>query len=148
MNYNISKLFDELVDAWNRHDQNKILSYCDEGIVWRDYSFPQPYVGLEGVRKVFKMWDTAFPDFRVRVSTKLVADDIVAMQMEFTGTHTGKLKAPDMEVAPTNKKITVTGAIFNRFKNGKLIQVDDYPDLQGLLTQLGIQSVHAEEHRL
>lgn len=147
MNYNISKLFDEFVEAINRHDLNKTVNYCDEKVVWRDYSFPEPFIGHQGFQNALKMWETAFPDFKVRILNKLVGDDIIAVQMEFTGTHTGHLRMPDLELAPTNKKIKNTGATFLKFRNGKVFQVDDYPDVQGLLVQLGIQPVHADEHR-
>lgn len=145
MNYNTSKLFDELIEAWNNHDLEKALTYYDENIKWRDYSFPEPFLGIEGAKRFFNIWNTAFPDFRIKVLTKLVGEDIVAMEMEFSGTHSGSLHLPDMDLPPTNKKIVVRDANFSKFKNGKLIEVSDYPDVQGMMVQLGIQPVHAEQ---
>jgi len=145
MNYNTSKLFDELLDAWNRHDVQKAVSYYHEDIVWRDYSMPESFEGIDGATQVYKMWVTAFPDLQIRVLNKLVGDDIVAVQFEFTGTHTGPLNGPDMNVPPTNRKVTVSDAAFCKFRNGKLIEVHDYPDVQGFMTQLGLHQPQAEQ---
>lgn len=147
MNHNISKLFDEFVETINRHDLSKAVTYCDEKVLWRDFSFSEPFTGQEAVKKSFKMWETAFPDFKVRILNKLVADDVIAIEMEFTGTHKGLLRTPDLELTPTNRKVKNTGASFIKFKNGKILQVNDYPDVQGMFVQLGIQPAHADEHR-
>jgi steroid delta-isomerase-like uncharacterized protein len=144
MTHNISKLFDQLLDAWNRHDAKSAASFYDENIVWRDYSIPQPFKGIEGATKIFEMWEKAFPDFKIRVINKIVGEDMVAFQMEFTGTHTGPIEFPGMVIPATNKKITGTDANFLKFRNGKLYEVHDYPDVQGMMAQLGLETVQEQ----
>ena len=141
MTNNISQLFDQLLDAWNRHDAKSAAKFYDENIVWKDYSMPEPFTGIEGATRVFKMWDTAFPDFKIRVLNKLVGEDMIAFQMEFTGTHTGPLEFPDMQIPATHKKVTGTDANFLKFRNGKLYEVHDYPDVQGMMAQLELQTI-------
>jgi steroid delta-isomerase-like uncharacterized protein len=141
MTYNISQQFDQLLDAWNRHDAKSAASFYDENIIWKDYSMPEPFRGIEGATKVFTMWDKAFPDFKIRVLNKLVGEDMIAFQMEFTGTNTGPLDFPDMQIPATSKKVTSTDASFLKFRNGKLIEVHDYPDVQGMMAQLELQTI-------
>jgi steroid delta-isomerase-like uncharacterized protein len=141
MTQNISQVYDQLLDAWNRHDAKSAANFYDENIAWKDYSLPEAFRGIEGATKIFELWNKAFPDFKIRVLNKFVAEDMIAIQMEFTATNSGPLELPDMQVPATNKRITVSGANFLKFRNGKLFEVHDYPDVNGMMTQLGLQQV-------
>jgi steroid delta-isomerase-like uncharacterized protein len=143
MNLNISKLHEELIEAWNRHDLKKVVPYYDENIVWKDMAFPQPFKGIQGASQYFNLWLQAFPDFKLRVVNRLVVEDMIAFEFEFTGTHTGILRLPGMELPPTNKMIKTFNANFAKIKNGKLFEVTNYPDVQGLMVQLGVQPMQA-----
>lgn len=144
---NISNVFDELIKTWNQHDADAAATYYDENISWRDYSLSQPFRGVEEATAAFKSYVKAFPDLQLKILNKLVAEDMVAIQIEFTGTNTGPFEFPGFTFPPTNKKVVTTDAIFLKFRNGKLIEVHDYPDVQGMMEQLGLQPDHAEQQQ-
>jgi predicted ester cyclase len=145
MNANdVIKLNDAVMDSWNRHDTKKFLTYCDENIVWRDSASPEPTRGKAGAGDFFNMWTTAFPDFRIKTLNQVANDDSIAVEIEFTGTNTGPLKMGDQpEIPATNRKVTNNGCYFGKVKNGKFTEVHTYPDLAGMMVQLGLQEAHA-----
>ena len=145
MNANdVIKLNDAVMDSWNRHDTKKFLTYCDENIVWRDSASPEPMRGKAGAEEFFNMWTTAFPDFRLKTLNQVANDDSIAVEIEFTGTNTGPLKMGDQpEIPATNRKVTNNGCYFGKVKNGKFTEVHTYPDLAGMMVQLGLQEAHA-----
>jgi steroid delta-isomerase-like uncharacterized protein len=136
----VVKLNKDVVDSWNQHDTNKFLSLCDERVIWRDTGAPQPFTGKDGARKFFEMWNTAFPDFRINIINTISNENRIAVEVEFTGTHTGPMRmegAP--EIPATNRKVTGNrGSYFATFKNGKVAEVHTYPDLAGMMVQLGL----------
>src|SRR5438552_16862663 len=109
MNVNdVLKLNDSIMEAWNRHDTEKFLSLCDENIVRKDTSSPQPTKGKQGAKEFFNKWVTAFPDFKMKLVNTVATEDSVACEIEFSGTNTGRLKISDEvpEIPATNKKVT------------------------------------------
>jgi predicted ester cyclase len=140
----VIKLNDAVMESWNRHDTKKFLTYCDENIVWRDSASPEPARGKAGAEGFFNMWTTAFPDFRLKTLNQVANDDSIAVEIEFTGTNTGPLKMGDQpEIPATNRKVTNNGCYFGKVKNGKFTEVHTYPDLAGMMVQLGLQEAHA-----
>ncbi len=141
----VLKLDDEVMDSWNRHDTKKFLTLVDENVVWRDTAIPEPIRGKAGAEQFFNMWSTAFPDFRIKAHNRVANDDSIAVEIEFTGTNTGPLKMGEQpEIPATNRKVSNRGCYFGKVKNGKVIEVRTYPDLAGMMVQLGLQEVHAE----
>jgi predicted ester cyclase len=78
------------------------------------------------------MFRDAFPDVTV-VIDELVADgDRVAVATTFTGTHEGEL----MGMAPTGKRVSVTGIDIVRVAGGRIVEHRGLTDIVGLMRQL------------
>jgi steroid delta-isomerase-like uncharacterized protein len=88
--------------------------------------------GVDGVKQFFSMFRDAFPDVSV-VIDELVADgDRVAVATTFTGTHQGEL----MGMAPTGKRVSVTGIDIVRVAGGRIVEHRGLTDIVGLMRQL------------
>src|SRR3954470_19105899 len=88
--------------------------------------------GVDGVKQFFAMFRDAFPDVTV-VIDELVADgDRVAVATTFTGTHQGEL----MGMAPTGKRVSVTGIDIVRVADGRIVEHRGLTDMVGLMRQL------------
>jgi steroid delta-isomerase-like uncharacterized protein len=146
MNANdVIKLNEEVIKSWNAHDTVKFLTYCDQNITWTDVAVPQPYRGKEGAGKFFDTWLKAFPDLKIKVINTIATPDSIAVELEFSGTNTGQLKMSDMPGIPaTNKKVIASkGAYLGWIKDGKFVRVNTYPDMAGMMAQLGLlQEAH------
>lgn len=135
-----------VIDSWNSHDTEKFLSLCDKNIVWKDTGSPDPFRGLEGAREFFELWNTAFPDFKLTLRNTIANETSIACEVEFNGTNTGPMTMPGQPTIPaTHKRVTANkGSYFARFNNGKVTEVSSYPDLAGMMAQLGLmQEMHA-----
>jgi steroid delta-isomerase-like uncharacterized protein len=131
------------IAAWNALDIDGALAQLSEDIVWHDTGNPQPIQGKEAVRAYIQDWFSAWPDLRLTVTNRVVTEDQLAGELEFSGTNTVALQlAPGAPaIPPTGKKVQAKGTYFVRFKNGKAVEVHNYPDTAGLLMQLGLMSM-------
>ena len=137
------RLDDAMRAAWNSHDVEKLLAICDDNIIWRDVASPEPYRGKEGARQFMKGWMTAMPDLNYREKNRLVTEDAVAVEFEFSGTNSGPIQiAPGAPAIPaTGKKVNAAkGTYFGRIRGGKWVEFSSYPDIAGLMMQLGLMS--------
>ena len=143
MNADLLKLHEQVVDSWNRHDSKKFVTYLDENIVLYDTSNPKPIKGKAKAEEYFNTWIAAFPDFKMKTLNTVISDDYIAAEVECSGTHKGPLKIGDQQEFPaTNRKVTNRVCFFAKVKNGKTMEVRTYPDVAGMMVQLGLQEVH------
>jgi len=77
---------------------------------------------------------TAYPDIHVKIEDIVAEGDLVATRTFSTFTYTGKVGAAN----PTGKKVSMTGAILDRFMGGKIKETWEYYDRLDLLQQLGL----------
>ena len=139
----ILKLHEQVVDSWNRHDAKKFTTYVDENVVWNDVASPEPIRGKMGAEEFLNKWVTAFPDFTMKTLNTVISDDKIAVELEFSGTNTGPLKVGDQpEIPATNRKVTNRGCTFAKVKNGKFTEIRSYPDLAGMMMELGLMEIH------
>lgn len=136
----VQKLNKQMTDAWNSHDIEKLLALCDENIVWNDTGSPEPIKGKKGVREFYGMWNTAFPDFKLTLQRTVADESNVAGELVFSGINSGPLRMPGQpEIPATNKKvISNKGSYFAKVKNGKVTEVNSYPDIAGMMAELGL----------
>lgn len=86
-----------------------------------------------GVRETMSHFFKAFPDSRMPIDGVIANNNEVAIRHRFEGTH----KDTFMGVAPTNKRVSVTGTVTLRITDGKITEGVVHADMLGLLVQLG-----------
>ena len=96
--------------------------------------FPGMAPGLEGFKQMVSAARAAFTDFRVSADDMLAEGDKVAVRYTTSGTHRGGF----VGVAPTGKRVTLTGIDINRFTGGKIVEHWGQSDSLGLMQQLGL----------
>lgn len=133
------KADEEEIAAWNAHDVERAVAVFPDDIVWLDTGSPQPLKGKDALRQYLQGWFTAFPDIQITVTNRVVTEDQVASELDFTGTNSGPLQlAPGATIPATGRKVNGKGTYFVRFKDGKAVEVHSYPDLAGMMMQLGL----------
>jgi steroid delta-isomerase-like uncharacterized protein len=88
--------------------------------------------GLDALKKVMTDLRTAYPDAKVVLDESYHMQDRSFHLWTFTGTNTGPGAAP-----PTGKSVTLTGATFMRYQDGKIAEEIVYFDVLDWQTQLG-----------
>jgi steroid delta-isomerase-like uncharacterized protein len=126
-------------DALNRHDLAKFVSVYHPKAEVFDPMAPDLLRGQDAIRKDMEEFIRAFPDVEVNIERAVEKGDTVAYEITMSGTHTGPLVSPTLELAPTNRKVKFGGGIFARFdQDGRIVEERRYYDAAGLLSQLGV----------
>jgi predicted ester cyclase len=89
--------------------------------------------GPEGFKKLVTLYRSAFPDARTIINDILADGDKVMVGWTAHGTHHGEI----LNLAPTNRRVTVSGIDIYRIFNGKIEETWVSWDALGLLQQLG-----------
>jgi len=122
-------------EVWN---QGK-LAVIDE-LVAMDATFHDPnvpggkFTGPEGLKQFVEIYKKAFPDVQLTINDQVAEGDKVVSRWTATGTHKGEL----MGIAPTGKRVTVTGCNIDQYLTGKVVEGWASYDMLGMLQQLGV----------
>jgi steroid delta-isomerase-like uncharacterized protein len=90
--------------------------------------------GPEGFKQSVAMMRTAFPDLHCTIDDMFAVEDKVATRFTITGTF----KSEMMGIAPTGKKLTLTGIVITRWTGGKEVEAWESFDTLAFYQQLGI----------
>jgi len=91
--------------------------------------------GPEGVKQVVSTYQKAFGDARWTVHEVIAAEgDMVIARWNGSGTHSGEL----MGIAPTKRKVDLSGLWLFRISDGKIVESWDNRETHGMLQQLGV----------
>jgi predicted ester cyclase len=142
----ILKIHEQIIESWNRHDPKKFISFLDENIVLYETSIPKPIKGRVQAEQYFNTWVSAFPDLKMKTVNTVISGDYIAAELECTGTNKGPIKLGDQpEIPATNRQATTRMCFFAKVKDGKTLEVRTYPDIAGMMIQLGLHEL-AEAH--
>ena len=93
---------------------------------------PGQGAGREGHKQVVALFRSAFPDLQVTTEDVREEEDRVALRWKAEGTHHGDL----MGLAPTGKRVTLTGIEILRVSGGKIVERWAEDNGQAVLAQL------------
>jgi steroid delta-isomerase-like uncharacterized protein len=133
----IERLDDRGMTAWAEHDPDAFASLFADMFVLHDVATPQPITDRNGLRAYAQAWFTAFPDMSIKQTNRVVSDDAVAAEVEFTGTNSGPMMMAGKEIPPSGKSVMGKGTYFARVREGKVVEFNSYPDIAGMMMQLG-----------
>jgi steroid delta-isomerase-like uncharacterized protein len=119
-------------EVWNQGDLAAIDELYDAHQVAHGLGVEIP-AGTAGLKQFVTMYRTAYPDTHFTIEDQIAEGDKVATRWTATGTHRGEL----FGLAPTGKRVTVTGMALSRIANGKLVETWNHFDALGQLQQLG-----------
>jgi steroid delta-isomerase-like uncharacterized protein len=134
----LEQLDTAMLSAWSNHDLDAFLDNCSDDIVWNDPAQPEPLKGKKAAAEFFQTWMTAFPDFEATMVNRVVGDDSVAVEVVFGGTNTGPMDMGGNEIPATGKAVKTMGSYFAKVSDGKLTELSTYPDLAGMMMQMGL----------
>lgn len=126
----VRRFYDALTAAGELSPLNDLI---DEDCHSHDPVNPQVTIGLDAVRRDFRMWRDAF-DAAFTIEDLIPHGDRVCIRWTWTATHKGEF----LGITPTGKQVTMTGmTLFHFGDNGKITEIWWQHDQLGLLQQLG-----------
>ena len=133
----VKRLFDEL---WNQGN----LSAADElfapNYTHHDPATPDFGRGPESERKRASLYRGAYPDVRLLMDHIISEGDTVMARWSCHGTHKGELNG----IAPTGRRIDITGISVCRLTGGKIAEAWVQWDALGMMQQLGVIPAQAK----
>ncbi len=102
-------------------------------LVAPDYLDHTNKVGREGLRRMFEVGLTAFPDWHETIEDIVAEGNKVWVRLSYAGTHKGEF----MGLAPTGRKITSKAVDIYRIVDGKLAEYWNVTDNVHIFVQIG-----------
>jgi len=134
----IVALDDRGMAAWDTHDTDAFVGLFADDFEFTDSSAPTPMRSREEVKGYMAAWFTAFPDMRASETNRVVGEDSVAVEVEFTGSNTGPLAMGGQTIPATGRTVTGHGTYFAKAQDGRITEFHAHPDSAELMMQLGL----------
>ena len=127
----VKRFFDELCNGRKLEVADQIFS--------ANHSYHDPQIptgpGPQGMKQVISTYQKAYGDAHWDVNEMIAAgEDVVVTRWTGSGTHSAEL----MGIAPTRKKVKVSGIWIHRISAGKIVESWNNWDTLGMLQQLGV----------
>jgi predicted ester cyclase len=82
-------------------------------------------------------WE-AFPEIQLTVEGSVEEGSFVAVHGRARGTHTGTLRTPDGEIAPTHRRMDLSFSDVYEVRDGRIVSTHLNFDQLTLLQQIGV----------
>ena len=96
-------------------------------------AFPDGIRGPEGIMHMVAMFRAGFPDLHYTPQDLIAEGEKVAMRWRASGTHQGRF----LDVAPTGKRMAITGIDIFRVADGQIVEAWVNSDFLSLMQQIG-----------
>jgi steroid delta-isomerase-like uncharacterized protein len=121
-------------DVWNDRKFELIEQVIAKSHALGDPTLTGSAVGPEAYKRQVERFVAGFPDLRFTIDDTVSEKDKMVVSWTVTGTHKGEF----LGVAPTNKKVSVSGITIHEISNGKILESVAIWDALGLFQQLGL----------
>ena len=129
----------EQVAAFNGGDWQGLRAGLASDSRYEELGTERKVDGPEQIVELFKGWKQAFPDAEGTVTSAVASGDKAALEVTWTGTHTGPLVTAEGTIPASGKRQQTPGAIFFTFAGDKIKESRQYFDSLTLLKQIGAQ---------
>lgn len=134
MPHDNARLVADLLDAWNAHDVEGVVTLYAPDYEGVDVGEAAPQRGIPGIREHVEQYLSAFPDLEFTREETVVQDDRVALSWTARGTHRGPL----MRIPPTGRPVTLHGIMLLTVQDRKVTRGLYMWDVAGLLRGIGL----------
>jgi steroid delta-isomerase-like uncharacterized protein len=127
------------LEAWNSHDQGRLLALMTDDIVYDDSAWPKTMRGHADVREFLDHTWRAIPDLRFELREGpyvRAGEPKAAFWWDGYGTQTGALDPPGL--SPTGKGMEFDGADFHEYRDGKVARLRIVFNMADAMRQLGV----------
>jgi steroid delta-isomerase-like uncharacterized protein len=137
-----TQIIEKWIAAVNAKDFDGYLALFSNDVVMRSTANIEQMEGKESLRQQLAGLYTAFPDYYLKLENSVVADDQFVCEIEASGTNIEDLNlGPGAPPIPaTGKRFRTQGIFVATVEDRKISEVHMYPDLMGMMRQLGLIS--------
>jgi steroid delta-isomerase-like uncharacterized protein len=121
-------------EVWNERKLDLIDYLISQSHALMSPDIAGPTVGPAAYKKEISAFFAAFPDLRFNVEDTICEKDKIVASWTLTGTHTGEF----LGIAPTNKKVSLSGITIHQVVDGRILDSQAIWDAISLFQQLGV----------
>ena len=121
--------FDEV---WNNRNRAAIAELSHPEAQVLGLAEPGKAIRIDQFLPFYERFLATFPDIHITVDDVIVEGDQSALRLRATGTHTGGA----MGVPPSGNRVNLSGIIWTRWKDGKIIEAWNEFDALGMMQQM------------
>jgi steroid delta-isomerase-like uncharacterized protein len=133
------ELTHDLINAFNRGDWDLMRGMLAPDALYEEFGTQRKAHGPEKIIEIYASWKQAFPDAAGEVKRSLASGNDTALEVIWTGTHSGPLVSPEGTIPASGKVQKTPGCIFCTFDGDKVTSMRQYFDSLTLLQQIGAQ---------
>ena len=133
------KIAREQIDAFNSGDWERVRAVLASDCRYDELGTERKVDGPEKIVELFKGWKQAFPDAVGTVTSAVASGDKAALEVTWSGTHTGPLATAEGTIPASGKRQETPAAFFFTFAGDKIKESRHYFDSLTLLKQIGAQ---------
>jgi steroid delta-isomerase-like uncharacterized protein len=133
------KIAREQIAAFNSGDWERVRSGLAADSRYDEVGTGRTIEGPEQIVELFKGWKQAFPDAAGTVTSVVAGSDMAALEVTWSGTHTGPLVTADGTIPASGKRQETSAGLFYTFAGDKIKAGRHYFDLLTLLKQIGAE---------
>jgi steroid delta-isomerase-like uncharacterized protein len=130
----IAQLGLDLIEAWNSHDVDRVVSLYADDFVGLDIAQAEPQYGPESICQSLHRCFQAFPDLHVSADATVIDHGRMVMAWIARGTQQGTL----MNIPPTGRAVEVQGMTLFTVQDGQIARSQSVWDLAGMLRAIGL----------
>jgi steroid delta-isomerase-like uncharacterized protein len=119
-------------EVWNQKNVDAADELISSDCVVRDPN--SVHKGLDGYKQFVREYLNAFPDLHFTIEDHVADEHGVATRWTCTGTHQGELQG----IPATGRRVTVSGILLSKARDGKFVESWSSWDTMSLLQQLGV----------
>ena len=131
----ITRIAQELIDAFNAKDQERFKRTLSPDVVYEEVGTHRTMHGAERWVETWEGWRAALPDVQGTITKTFVSGNTVIQEITWKGTHKGPLMMPGRTIPPSGKSQTTRAAQILTFQGGKIKEDRNYFDMLSLLQQ-------------
>ena len=120
-------------EVWHKGDFSSFDELFDPRFVRHDLD-PAQGQGRKQNEEFIRRMRSAFPDLHYTIDDVIAKGDKVVTRYRFDGTHLGDA----LGFRATNKKVSYTGILIQRFADGRIVEQWTEANLLSLFRQLGL----------
>ena len=132
-----TKVADNLIDAFNRGDWDRLRSLVTHDIVYQETGTGRRIQGGDAYVQLCQGWKQAFSDVTGTVHATVASGSTVAQEVIWEGTHTGPLTGPAGTLPPTGRRASVPGTMWYVIEGDRVREIHHHLDLLTLLQAVG-----------
>jgi steroid delta-isomerase-like uncharacterized protein len=130
-------LLDKVLEMWNKPDLALIPELYTADCLAQTSSYPEPFLGHEGIKKWVEMTRAMFPDMKMAFKETVLQGNKAATMWTLTGTQTSPMQTPIGALPATGKKVRITGLAIDCMKDGKFEKEIVIYNVLDMMMQMG-----------